>query len=100
MIERKALGDLVACVGHNRDRFERELHRMSLETEERWLFIEASRDQIERHDYRGKVFPAAVVGSLMAWSVDYGIKVWFASSSEIAARDALRLLLRVERRAR
>ena len=98
MIERKSLGDLVACVGYGRPRFERELARMAEETAERWLFIEASRDQIEQRDYRGDIFPSAVVGSLQAWSVDYGLKVWFASSPEIAQRDCLRLFKRIENR--
>ena len=74
LIERKSLADLTACVGHGRGRFERELARMATETAEPWLFIEASRDQIERREYRGKVFPSAVVGSLMAWSQDHGGK--------------------------
>ena len=63
------------------------------------MFVEASRDQIEEHDYRAKVFPAAVIGSLMAWTQDYGIKVWFASTPQLAARDALRLFKRIENRA-
>ena len=34
--------------------------------------VEAVRaEQIERREYRGKVFPSAVIGSLMAWSQDY-----------------------------
>ena len=98
LIERKALGDLVACVGYGRPRFERELQRMADTTEERWLFIEASRDQIERREYRSKVFPSAVVGSLQSWAMDYGLRIWFAGTAEIAARDALRLFKRVENR--
>ena len=99
LIERKSLADLTACIGYGRSRFERELARMAEQTREPWLFIEASRDDIEQHAYRARVFPSAVVGSLMAWTQDYGIKVWFAGSAELAARDALRLFKRIENRA-
>ena len=69
---------------------------MAAETDQAWLFIEGTRDQIEQHQYRAKVYPASVVGSLQSWACDYGLKVWFAGSPEIAARDALRLFKRIE----
>ena len=98
LVERKSLPDLLNCVTRDRERFERELQRLADATEERWLFVEASRHEVEEGRYLSRVAPSAVVGSLQSWSVDYGVKVWFAGSAQLAERDALRLFLRVERR--
>ena len=98
LIERKALGDLIGCVGYARDRFERELARMADETAIPWLVIEAIPAQVEMRGYRGRVAPAAVFGSLAAWSCDFGIRVWWGGAPDACERWAHRLFGAVERR--
>ena len=69
LIERKSLPDLVCCVGRDRDRFARELSRLRDTTLHPWLFIEGNVEEVARREYPGHVRPAAVVGSLLGWSL-------------------------------
>jgi ERCC4-type nuclease len=65
-IERKGLDDLVACVGHERERFEREIMRL-LAYPTRAVIVEASWADLDEGDWRAKTTPAAVVGSVIGW---------------------------------
>ncbi len=69
-IERKSLADLVACVGRDRKRFEREVQRL-LSFPMRAVVVEASWGDLERGAWRGEVTPAAVVGSVLGW-----VRLW------------------------
>jgi len=84
-VERKTVADLVQCVSHERERFERELARMA-GCRFRRLLIVGSREEIEGHRYRGDVSPAAVLHSLAAWEVRFALPVVFATTPEDAAR--------------
>jgi len=85
-IERKTIADLVGCcLGANRLRFERELHRLRGFTFARLLII-GSRDQIFAGKYRSQINPASVLGSLSTWEVRYGVPVVFAPTEVDAAR--------------
>src|ERR1700757_1958282 len=78
-IERKSIGDLVGCcVGENRERFERELHRLRGYHFARLLVI-GTRGEIEMQRYRSKISPRSVLGSLAAWEVRY-LPVVFAAT--------------------
>jgi ERCC4-type nuclease len=91
-IERKSAADLFACVGRERDRFERELARLAL-LRFRALVIEADlADLLRTPPERSHVHPSAVLGSLAAWSWRYSLPVWLASDRANAARLVLRLL--------
>jgi ERCC4-type nuclease len=98
LIERKSLQDLVAVVGYGRDRFERELARMSGECRFPHLVIEATPAQVELRSYRGRIAPAAVLGSLAAWSFDFGLRIHWGGAPDACERWALRLFAAVERR--
>jgi DNA excision repair protein ERCC-4 len=94
-IERKGLGDIVACcVGENRERFERELER-SRGIDCFVLLIEASWASIELQQYRSKISPRAVIGSLYAWRQRYGFSLEMAGDRERAALSAARTLYAV-----
>ena len=85
-VERKSIEDLIGCcAGENRERFERELHRLRGFHFSRLLVI-GSRDQILGHEYRSRIKPASVLGSLHAWEVRYGVPVVFIPTPEEAAR--------------
>jgi DNA excision repair protein ERCC-4 len=100
-IERKSLQDLVACVGVERERFDREVQRL-LAYPVRILVIESSWEAIESHEpinpqWRGKVSKEAVLGSLMGWEAA-GLSVHMAGDHERASRHVARMLYTVARR--
>lgn len=89
-VERKELNDLVACVGRERERFERELQRMRA-YECRVIVIEATREDVEQQRYRGQVSPSAILGSVYSW-VARGITVEWAGDRQQAAKAVSRIL--------
>lgn len=83
--ERKSTADLVACcVGDNRDRFFRELHRLRGFLFKRLLIV-GTAEEVERGTYRSQVKPAAVLATLSALEVRFDVPVVFASLREEAA---------------
>lgn len=95
-IERKSLDDLVACVGRERERFDREVQRL-LAYPVRVLLVEATWPQIEMGGWRSKVTPGAVEGSLLGW-IAAGLQVELVGSHERAGRFAARILYTVAKR--
>lgn len=95
-IERKSLSDLVGCVGRERERFDREVQRL-LAYQVRVLLVEASWADIEAGDWRGKVTPEAVTGSLLGW-IASGLQVELVGDHYRAGRFASRILFTVARR--
>lgn len=89
-IERKDLQDLIGCIGRERERFEREMHRI-LAYPCRALIIEAQWSQIEMHTYRGQVEPNAVMGSLMGW-IARGVPVVLIGDHARASKWVSRML--------
>jgi len=89
-IERKSLPDLLACVGRERARFDREVHRLAAYPV-RALVIESTWPEIERGDWRGAVKPAAVLGSLVGWSAT-GLPLFMAGDHARAGKLVARLL--------
>ncbi len=65
-IERKGLGDLLACIGGERERFDREVQRL-LGYPVCAVIVEATWPDLERGDWRSHVTPAAAVGSVLGW---------------------------------
>ncbi len=95
-IERKSLNDLLKCVGTDRDRFGREVERL-LAFPVRGLVVEATWPEIEKGEWRGKIKPAAVLGSLFGWMAQ-GLPVMLFGDHERAGRYVSRLLLISARR--
>ena len=95
-IERKSLPDLVACVGSERERFEREVERL-LAFRVRILLIESTWQAIELGGWRGKVSVESVIGSLLGWQAR-GLSVHMAVDHDRAGKHAARLLYTVARR--
>ena len=100
-IERKSLPDLVACVGRERERFEREVQRL-LAFPLRVLVVEATWQQVESHNetspqWRGKVTSSQVIGSLLGWQAA-GLSVHMVGDHERAGAHVARLLFTVAKR--
>ena len=95
-IERKSLDDLLGCVGRDRERFNREVQRL-LAYPVRVLLIESTWPAIELGQWRGKITPEQVMGSLLGWQAS-GLSVHMAGDHERAGRHAARLLYTVAKR--
>lgn len=95
-IERKALGDLLSCVGQERERFDREVQRL-LAYPVRALVVEAHWVDVEQHRWRSQVTPAAVQGSLLGW-IAAGLPVIMAGDHARGGRFASRILYTAAKR--
>ena len=89
-IERKSLPDLLGCVGTARERFEREVQRL-LAYPVRALVVEGSWLDVEHGEWRTRVTPAAVIGSLLGW-IAARLPVVIAGDHERAGRYVARML--------
>lgn len=95
-VERKSLPDLLGCVGHDRDRFKRELQRLRA-YRFRALVIETDYSTLERGEWRSKIQPASVLGSLSAWMAQFDLPIWLAGDHEAAGRFAEKYLYQCAR---
>lgn len=95
-LERKELSDLLACVGRERERFEREIQRM-LAYPVRAIVVESSWQELEAGQWRGKVTPAAAVGSCLGW-IAAGVPVVMVGTRQRAAEYIERIIVITHRR--
>lgn len=95
-IERKSLPDLLACVGQERERFDREVQRL-LAYPVRALVVESDWPIIEAGKWQSRVTANAAVGSLIGW-IAAGLPVVMASDHARAGRYVSRLLFTAARR--
>ncbi|SRR5258708_7376472 len=85
-VERKSIADLVACcVNQNRERFERELHRLRGFRFKRLLII-GSEEEIWRCKYHSNIAPKAVLATLSAFEIRYDVPLVFSETPIAAAR--------------
>jgi len=94
-VERKSIPDLVACCKSGskaaegeRERFERELARLSaycVPGRFGALLIIGTIGDIESGAYRSNIEPRAVLNSLWAWRMRYGVQTVFRGSPAAAA---------------
>ncbi len=95
-VERKGLSDLLACIGTERERFDREVQRL-LGYPVRAIIAEATWQEVEAGEWRSKVTSSAAIGSLLGW-VAMGIPIIMAENHERAGRYVSRLLFTAARR--
>jgi ERCC4-type nuclease len=76
-IERKTKIDAYGTIGGNRSRFIKELERMS-KFQYAAIVIECSLTDFLIQPVRSKLLPKSAINSLIAWSIRYGVHVWFA----------------------
>lgn len=77
VIERKMnIDELCACFTSGRERFRREFERASANGVKVWLLVEDSSWVQMRHgQYRSKMHPNALLGSVFGWAARYDISV-------------------------
>jgi DNA excision repair protein ERCC-4 len=80
-LERKSLSDLCGTLTTGRERFQRECER-GRGLEYFGLVIEASMDDVRRHNYRSAMTPQSLLQTLAAWSIRYGLHVHWCGSRE------------------
>ncbi len=95
-IERKSEGDVLSCIGVERERFDREVQRL-LAYPVRALIVESTWQRIETGEWRSKVKPQAAIGSLLGWAA-MGLPVIMAGTHERAGQYTARLLFTAARR--
>jgi single-strand DNA-binding protein len=84
-VERKSLPDLVACCcAGNRERFERELHRLRGFRIKRQLVV-GTEEALAAGCYRSAIALKAVMASLGAWEARFDLPVVFSPTPEAAA---------------
>lgn len=84
-IERKSIPDLGCCMGENRERFERELHRLRGFRFKRLLIV-GTEDDLLAGRYRSAIKPQAVMATLGAFEVRYDLPVVFELTPESAGK--------------
>lgn len=82
-VERKSLPDLVACVGPERERFERELHRLRGFRFARLLIVSSPQDVVAGR-FRSSMSPRAVLASVRAFEARYVPVCWEPDVEEAA----------------
>lgn len=95
-IERKSEDDMLACIGRERERFDRMVTRL-LAYPIRAIVVESSWARIESGDYRSKVTPSAALGSLLGWQAK-GVPILMCDDYERAGRYVSRILFTAVRR--
>lgn len=80
-IERKSLSDLTGTLTAGRERFVRECERGAA-FDYFALVIEASMEDVRRHNYRSQMTPQSLLQTLAAFSVRYGLHVHWCGSRE------------------
>ncbi len=89
-IERKSESDMLSCIGTDRKRFDREVRRL-LAYPVRALVIESTWARFETGDWRSRITPASVIGSLLGWSA-MGLPIVMAQDHIRAGRYVSRML--------
>jgi DNA excision repair protein ERCC-4 len=85
-IERKTVSDLVGCcMGENRDRFGRELHRLRGYRFKRLLVV-GSEAEIMAGQYHSNIKPQAVLATVCAFEMRYDLPVVFVPTAQAGAR--------------
>ena len=78
-VERKSLPDLLACLGKERERFERELLRAAA-LDAFAVVVEASWQDLAGGAYRSQLNPHSACQSILAFTVRYRVPFLFAGS--------------------
>lgn len=85
-VERKSIQDLVGCcMGENRERFERELHRLRGFRFKRLLIVGTEED-IRAERYVSRIKPQSVLATLAAFEVRYDCPVLWCATPEEAGQ--------------
>ena len=95
-VERKTRNDLLSCIGQERERFERELERLS-EFDLAVVMVEANfRDMLNLPEW-SELTPSQVGGSILAWIAKYQVVFFFAGSRKVGERATQKILKKFQK---
>lgn len=80
-IERKSLSDLTGTLTSGRERFQRECER-GRGLDYFALVIEASMEDVRNHRYQSRMTPQSLLQTLAAYSIRYGLHIYWCGSRE------------------
>lgn len=83
-IERKSLDDLINCLCHERERFERELTLLR-DYEYAAVVIESHLDKVRLHHYRSDMTPHSALMTIISFSMRYRVPFLWCSECRGAA---------------
>lgn len=89
-LERKSISDLVGSLTSGRDRFRREMERLS-DYEFKAVLVEGAMLTVAAGRYRSKASPESILGSLNSWWVRYGVPTIWCGDPALAARTVRNL---------
>lgn len=90
-VERKTRNDLLSCIGTERDRFTRELERLS-KFDLAVIMIECNfRDMLNLPNW-SELHKSQVFGSILSWIPKYGVVFFFAGSRKMGERATKKIL--------
>ena len=92
-VERKTKADAYGTIGKGRTRFIKELERLS-EIDYSAIVVEASLTNFIEPPRFSQLNPKSAINSLLAWSIRYGVHVYFADNRVMGNLLTLRLLER------
>jgi ERCC4-type nuclease len=90
-VERKSKEDAFSSLGAGRERFEKELKRLS-GYDYSAIVIESNLDDFLQAPSFTRMNPKAAMNSLISWSVKYGVHIFFASDRHHARALVYRIL--------
>lgn len=87
IVERKMnLDELCACFTFNRERFKREFERADSNGVKIWLLLEdSSWTQLIHGQFRSKMHPNSLLGSLISWAVRYDVSIVMCRQADAPA---------------
>ena len=98
-VERKTLEDFVHSVIRDRERFKKELAKLS-EYPHACVVVEASLTDVLLVRYSSGAHPNSVFGAVVSICIDHGVPVYFCGDRQTARRFTQEFLLRGERQLR
>jgi ERCC4-type nuclease len=82
-VERKSVIDALGSLGAGRARFRREVVRLA-KLPYGTIVVEATIEEFLRGDPRSAMNPKSALHSLLGWSVELGVPVWFPGPRNVA----------------
>jgi len=90
-IEKKSLNDLCACVGRERERFDRMVKRL-LNYEYRAIVVTDDWSKIDLKQYHGTLTPIQIYSAIMAWAMTAQVPIMFMGSHQRAGLAVARMI--------
>lgn len=90
-IERKSLADAYSSLGSNRERFRREMERLS-KMDYAAIVIESTMEEFLKAPPYSQMNPRAAINTLLSWSIRFKVNIFFAGNRRLGRTLTYRLL--------